>query len=206
MLSKLYYMLYALSFALSSCFQLMADTHTHTHSLSLSLSPSLSLSLSVCCSCLLSPFLTCLPSPAILLAVSPISHHPCPYPFKPPISLIHSNPFLYLCYSLSPFHLTCLLPSSPGKPPFTLSSPHLLLPSYFHFPQSLTSLSLSLLFLPFSHSFTFFLTLSYNSPCFFSLLHTSPLTLLSPSLNLLSFPLSDLTLSPSLTSLSFPPL
>ena len=99
---------------------------THTHS-----SLSLSLSLSVCCSCLLSPLLTCLPSPVTLLAVSPISHHLCPYPFKPPISLIHSNPFLYLCYSLSPFHRTCLLPSSPSKPPFTLSSPHPLLKQYY---------------------------------------------------------------------------
>ena len=167
------------------------DRHTLPPLHSLSLSLSLSLILSLCCSCLLSPLLTCHTFlsypllPPFLLAYL-ISHHPCPYPFKPPISLIYSNPFLFLCYSLSPFHLTCLLPMAnlpSPSPPLIFSSPH-----------TFTSLNLSLLFLShfffyhpptppfFSHTILqlplLFLTLTHFSP--HSPLPLSQLAFLSP--------------------------
>ena len=143
----------------------------------------LSLSLSLSLFCLLSPLLTC--HTFLSYPLMPPFHPSCwhalfhtiPVPILSSLpSFSFSNPFLFLCYSLSPFHLTCLLPSSPGKPPLTLSSPHPLLPSSSHFPLishfsfSLTSLSFILPLLPFFVSpypttpLCFFFTLTHFSP------------------------------------------
>ena len=160
---------------------------THTHS-----PLTLSLSLLFTLTSFDLPYLSLIPPHATLppfLLACLISHHPCPYPFKPPIFLIlKSLSFsMLLSFSLSSHMPPPLLTwqTSP-HPLLSSSSPPLIL----SFP-----INLSLLFLShfsFFHSPTppfFCLTLSYNSPCFFSLLHTSPLTLLSDlTVSLLSSP------------------